>query len=78
MGMSRYYFHIRHGGAFIPDDEGMELKDFQAARAELLASAADLAMAEMRAGRSIGNQTIEIEDAAGRLLDAVPVRHTLH
>lgn len=76
--MSRYYFHIRHGGALIADDEGMELKDIHAAHAELLASTEDLALAELRAGRGIGSQIVEIEDAAGRLLDSMPIRRTLH
>ena len=76
--MSRFFFHIRHGRVFIPDDEGMELRDICAARAELLASAEDLALAEMRAGRAVGSQTIEIEDAAGLLLECMPIRRTLH
>ena len=76
--MSRYYFHIRHEGALIPDDEGIELRDIHAARVELLASAEDLAMADMRAGRGIGSQIIEIEDSAGLLLDSMSVRRILH
>ncbi len=76
--MSRYYFHIRYDGGLIPDEEGMELRDMRAAHAELAASTADLALAALRAGQCVGNQSVEIEDDAGTLLETMPIRRTLH
>jgi hypothetical protein len=40
--MPRFYFHIRDGDTVILDDEGYELADVDAARAEALDSARDL------------------------------------
>jgi Domain of unknown function (DUF6894) len=40
--MPRYYFHIRDGDTLILDDDGCELADVEATRAEALDSARDL------------------------------------
>jgi hypothetical protein len=32
--MAVYYFDLREGGAFVVDEEGMELRDVEAAQAE--------------------------------------------
>jgi uncharacterized protein DUF6894 len=41
--MTRYYFDIRDGEFFYPDDEGLELTDQTAAEVEAAKSLADLA-----------------------------------
>jgi hypothetical protein len=41
--MTRYYFDIRDGELFYPDEEGRELKDQTAAEVEAATSLADLA-----------------------------------
>jgi hypothetical protein len=40
--MPRYYFHIHDGKTLILDDEGCELADLEATRAEAIKSARDL------------------------------------
>lgn len=71
--MARYYFHIRDGFDFIPDDEGMELPDFRAAWAEADASADDIMRSGIRDGVGIGACAIEIADEMGAILGSVKV-----
>src|SRR5215471_10024384 len=40
--MPRYFFHLRFGRRFLPDDEGIELRNRTAARDEALAVVCDL------------------------------------
>jgi hypothetical protein len=44
----RYYFDIREGDDFAPDDEGMELSPIQAVQEEAARSLADLARDAIR------------------------------
>jgi hypothetical protein len=71
--MTRYYFHIRVGETIIPDDEGILLDGPRSARAEMRASAHDLAMAIANHGRPLDGQAVEIWDAQGRLIDSMPL-----
>lgn len=69
--MTRYYFHIRDHKTLIRDDDGMELRDMEAARAEARITAAEWIAADSRGG------IVEITGPDGVLLDALPMR-TLH
>jgi hypothetical protein len=71
--LGRYYFHIRDGWNVIPDEEGMELSDIYAARAEAYASADDLAREALRDGTRIGAWAIVIADQSGKILGRVKV-----
>lgn len=64
--MARYYFHIRDGWSVVPDEEGMELPSWDAAREEAYTSARDLA----RSGQS-RVCSIEIADQEGNVLGCV-------
>jgi hypothetical protein len=69
--MSRYFFHIRDGLMYVPDEEGMECRDLLAAYEEALASAGDIALADLRS-RAVGTgATIEIEDEDGNAIEQV-------
>jgi hypothetical protein len=72
MGM-RYHFHIRDTEGLIPDEEGSELANLDAARAEARASAHDLVANDLRSGRTTPERQIEIADARGAVLDFVRV-----
>ena len=76
--MALYFFHIRTSGVRIADDEGVDLRDLRAAHDELLASAQDLAVADMSAGHDIADDSIEMEDASGHLIEIMPIRRLLH
>jgi hypothetical protein len=69
--MPRYYFHIRDGFDLDEDDEGVELPDIDAARAEALATVEEL-RDELQ---DAGNIELEIADESGRRLLSVPFRH---
>jgi hypothetical protein len=43
--MAVYYFDLREGGAFVVDEEGMELRDVEAAQAEAARSLSGIAWA---------------------------------
>ena len=71
--MPRYYFHILSNGVTVADDEGMMLSDLLAAQAEAFASARDLARSADRDGFGKETRSVQIADAAGKVLDSVPV-----
>jgi len=64
----RYYLHICNGSGFVEDEEGQELADDEAARAQAIASARDIMAAEMRTGELDLSSFIEIEDERRSLL----------
>lgn len=66
--MPLYFFNIRDGHDVDEDDEGVELPDVEAARAEALATVEEL-REELRGA---GNIELEITDETGRRLLTVP------
>ena len=66
--MPRYFFNIRDGYDVDEDEEGIELPDIEAARAEALATVEEL-RDELR---DAGNIELEITDESGRRLLTVP------
>ncbi|HST95450.1 MAG TPA: hypothetical protein VLJ78_11810 [Microvirga sp.] len=66
--MPRYFFNIRDGYDLDEDDEGIELPDVEAARAEALATVEELRDQLADAG----NIELEITDETGRRLLTVP------
>jgi hypothetical protein len=74
----RCHFNIRDTVGLIPDDEGSEFADLNAARVEARASARDLAVDDLRCGEPVRPWRIEIADDAGMVLDCVQVTVTLN
>jgi hypothetical protein len=72
-----YYFHIRDGNELIRDEEGTELPDPAAAKAEALASARDLAMDEIRSECRVDGRLIEVVSEFGNTIEIVPVRASI-
>ena len=66
--MPRYFFNIRDGYDVDEDEEGVELPDIAAARAEALATVEEL-RDELK---DVGNIELEITDESGRRLLTVP------
>ncbi|HLM39355.1 MAG TPA: hypothetical protein VK434_07130 [Microvirga sp.] len=66
--MPRYFFNIRDGYDVDEDEEGVELPDIEAARAEALATVEEL-WDELK---DAGNIELEITDESGRRLLTVP------
>ena len=69
--MSRYYFDIREGDEFAPDDEGLELSTIQAVQEEAARSLADMARDAVRKRHDgAGHQmAIEVRDDNGPVLN---------
>jgi hypothetical protein len=71
--MPRFFFHIRDHDRLIVDDEGLELPDVKAAVREAKASIADMQADAVLEGTDIDHQVIEVTDAGGQFLAAIPV-----
>jgi hypothetical protein len=69
--MPLYFFHIRHPDQLVPDEEGMQFPDDDAARREGLESARELTADAVRRGETVTGWVIEIVDEGGRVLGSV-------
>ena len=70
----RFFLHIRSGEELIEDPDVSELRDLDEARAEAIAGARDLLAEQLRLGKPLDGQRIEIYDEAGQLLATIPFR----
>ena len=69
--MARYFFHLRND-LDVPDREGQELPDLDAARAQAVVFAVDMAAASVLEHRKVNlHHRIDIEDGAGQVLHTV-------
>ena len=59
--MPRFYFDVREGAKFVPDDEGMEFPDLDAAEREAAVSAASIGRDLLPKGDA-REVTIEVRD----------------
>ena len=75
--MTLYYFHLRDGDQFIPDETGVDLPDLAQARREALQSARDMLAEQLKAGEALDGQRIEITSPEGELLEVVSFREAL-
>ena len=75
--MPRYYLHIRSADGTSPDEEGTDLTDLNAARAEALAAARELFAAAIALARDPMLESIVITDEAGQELDEVRIKDLL-
>jgi hypothetical protein len=57
-----YYLHISDGAGFVEDEEGQQLADDAAARAQAIAAARDIMAAELREGALDLGTFIEVEN----------------
>ena len=60
--MPLYYLHISDGAGFVEDEEGQQLADDEAARAQAIAAARDIMAAELREGALDLGTFIEVEN----------------
>ena len=75
--MGRFHFHFRAGDELIPDEEGIDLPDFSAARREAIEAARELLAEAIKDGRPEVPEAFVITDEAGRELDTVPLAAVL-
>jgi hypothetical protein len=70
--MARFYLHIRNGGGFSEDLEGLELPDLEAARLQAIDGIRSVLSEEARHGQIDLAGSIEIVDGDGNILLVVP------
>jgi hypothetical protein len=66
--MPLFYFHICDAKGFVEDEEGRELADAAAARAEAVTAAREIMAHELREGLLVLSSFIEVEDSQHKLL----------
>lgn len=77
--MPRYFFHL-HNDVEVEDEDGVDLPDLEAVRAEALKAARDLMAEDVKRGKLTLSHRIEIRDQAGepvltvRYADAIKLR----
>ena len=67
--MTQYYFDLRSDRAFSKDDEGINLRDADAAHQQALNALADLARDAVLEGSTNQHFAIEVRDGIGRVLE---------
>jgi hypothetical protein len=75
--MGRFYFHLRAGDELTPDEEGVDLPDFSAARSEAIEAARELLAQAIKDGRPEVPEAFVIADEAGQELGTVPLATVL-
>ena len=70
--MSRFHFNVFNTTGDTPDEEGQELVDLPAARAEAIRGIRSLLAAELEDGTIHLRGRIEIADPEGRILETIP------
>ncbi|MDP8913861.1 MAG: hypothetical protein M3N39_09840 [Pseudomonadota bacterium] len=74
--MGRYFFNLYECGTLIPDEEGREC-DFVSLREKAVRDARDIMSAEVKKGQLCISCWVEVIDAAGNLVLAVPFSEAL-
>jgi len=69
--MPRFYFHVCNGNGFDQDEEGLELPDVEAARAEAIRSARSIMADDVQRGMLDMSSFIEIEDETQQLVQTL-------
>ena len=75
--MPTFHFLVRAGGHLFEDLDGSDLPDLDAARAEALAAVREGAAEQLRTGKAVGGRSVEVTDAAGRVLATAGARDVL-
>ncbi|MDZ4759655.1 MAG: hypothetical protein SGJ21_01100 [Alphaproteobacteria bacterium] len=69
--MSRYHFHLRTRDGYVFDENGMELRDAEAAYLEAVHSAREISIDMLRGGRSATRYRFDVVDCRGSLVHEV-------
>lgn len=66
--MPRYFFNVENGFGFVEDEEGRELPDLEAARAEALKGVRSILAEDVSKGRLDLDGRLDVKDEAGRVV----------
>ena len=73
--MPRYFFHIRRPDSeLVPDEEGAEFEEYEAAKHEAVESVRDLTVDTIKRGSKVASLAVEIADDDGKVLDTIKAR----
>ena len=75
--MALYYFDQFDGSEVISDDEGQEIADFAAVRAEALLVVRELVAIVIGRGEAVDHRELRVRTGAGLTLMTVPFRDAL-
>lgn len=75
--MPLFYFDLHECGLVIPDEDGVERPDPEAARLDAIEAARDVMAAEAKQGRLCLSCRIEVRDEEGRTVLSVPFRDAI-
>ena len=75
--MPLFFFHIRSHDGLIRDPDGTDLPDLKAAHDEAERAARELLANLLRDGKVLDGQVFEISNAAGDVLEHLPLRQVL-
>ena len=70
--MTRFFFNYRLGEDYVRDEEGTDLADIHAARAEAVKDARHLMSRSILDGHDVSKRVFEICDETGRVLLELP------
>ena len=73
----RYHFHLRERGGYIPDEEGLELANLEAAREAAVAGARSIIADEVVQGKIPLASVLEVEDENGNRVLELAFRDTV-
>jgi hypothetical protein len=71
--MPRFFFHLLNGDGYVPDDEGKELADLEAARRHGLKALGEVAADELAGGADNLRATIFIDDSREERVMTLPL-----
>lgn len=75
--MPRYFFHVRNRNIRVPDEEGMDFPDYEAALHEARESARDLLLQCIRNREDATLAELEITDSNGSVFERVKLMELL-
>ena len=75
--MTQYFFHIEDGGSTIADEEGADLRDDDAARAEAILAVRELVAEALRQGKILDGRAMRVTDGGGRDVARVAFRDVI-
>lgn len=65
--MSRYFFHLRRNGGYVPDEEGDEFATADDARANAVSAVRELIAARIKSGHAVVDDQMDVTDETGTL-----------
>lgn len=69
--MKRYFFHIRHNGETVMDEEGDEYPSLDDAKSSAIRSVRELVAARIKNGHMVSDKYMDVHDETGELLASI-------